>query len=338
MKDICLLKFLNEYGGQILTQEIEKIFLTWLDRWINPNFHNKIIGSLVFGGFTLIFYQNILSALFSFEWISPSIHLKLSVAEDKDEYLKFFGMLSVAIGSYFYYLIHIKHKDKKTFVTLKEASCTIKKILDDNKRIFKSHAPNSSSKTVTTLRRENELTIWNSVKIDKIVPNNQKIYEILESINNYQANELLLVGAMKNHIEAFKEHCFNQNTDSTQYQFPMKFSALMAKYCNGYIKDQYFKQYTDWINNYLLESSVNVIEKSLFGSVLYENSPNDIDVLLLIQTDELSSIIKCSDKLHQMEIEFEKVFQLKLHLTVFFNNKILEYEAFKEKILDTKEF
>ena len=43
-------------------------------------------------------------------------------------------------------------------------------------------------------------------------------------------------------------------------------------------------------------------------------------------------------KLHQMEIEFEGIFKLKLHLTVFFNNKILEYETFKEKILDTKEF
>ncbi|WP_041961877.1 hypothetical protein [Sulfurospirillum cavolei] len=321
-----------------MTQEIEKIFLTWLDRWINPNFHNKIIGSLVFGGFTLITYQHIMSLMLSLKWISKDIQVELSLKDDSDFYLKFFGMLLVAIGLYFYYLIHIKHKDKKTFATLKEASCSIKKILDDNKRIFKSHAPNSSLKTVTTLRRENELTIWDSVKIDKIVPNNQKIYEILESINNYQANELLLVGAMKNHIEAFKEHCFNQNTDYTQYQFPMKFSALIAKYCNGYIKDKYFKQYTDWINNYLLESSVNVIEKSLFGSVLYENSPNDIDVLLLIQANEQSSIIKYSSKLHQMEIEFEGIFKLKLHLTVFFNNKILEYEAFKEKILDTKEF
>lgn len=321
-----------------MAQEIKKIFLTWLDRWVNPNFHNKIISILVFGGFALISYQNILSALVSLEWISPSIHFKLSITEDKDEYLKFFGMLLVVIGSYFYYLVHIKHKDKTTFSTLKEASCIIKKILDKNKRIFKSHAPNSSSKTVSTLKKENELTIWDSIKIDKIVPNNQKIYEILESINNYQSNEVLLVSAMKNHIEAFKEHCYNKNTDYTKYQFPIKFSALIAKYCHGLIKDKYFKKYTNWINNYLLESDISIIEKCLFGSVLYEKSPNDIDVLLLSQANEPSSIIKYPDKLHQMEIEFERVFQLKLHLTVFFNNKILEYKSFKEKILDTKEF
>lgn len=321
-----------------MINELQKIFLTWLDRLINPNFQNRVIGSLVFGGFTLIFYSNILSLMLSLKWISQDIHLDLSLENNNDWYLKIFGTLFVLLGAYFFYLIHIRNRDKKTFLTLKEASCTIKDILDDNKRIFKSQAPNSSSKTVSTLKNENELTIWDSVKITKIVPNNRKIHEILENIKNYQDNEVILVDAMKNHIEAFEEHCHNKNTDYTKYQFPIKFSALISKYCKGLIKEKFLKKYIEWINNYLLEYDIKTIEKYLFGSVLYEKNPNDIDVLLLIQLEKQHFIIEYSDKLKQMEIEFEKEFKLKSHLTVYFNNQVLDYELFKEKILDTKEF
>lgn len=321
-----------------MIKELQKIFLTCLDRWINPNFHNKVIGSLVFGGFTLILYSNILSLMLSLKWISQDIHLELSLENNNDGYLKIFGILFVLLGTYFFYLIHIKNRDRKTFLTLKEASCTIKNILDDNKRIFKSQAPNSSSKTVSTLRNENELAIWDSVKINKIVPNNRKIYEILENIKNYEADEIILVEAMKNHIEAFEEHCQNKNTDYTKYQFPIKFSALISKYCNGFVKEKYSKKYTDWIKSYLLEYDVKAIEKYLLGSVLYEKNPNDIDILLLIQSEGQHLIIEYSNKLKQMEIEFEREFKLRLHLTVYFNNQAADYQLFKEKILDTKEF
>ncbi len=321
-----------------MINELQKIFLTWLDRFINPNFQNRVIGSLVFGGFTLIFYSNILSLMLSLKWISQDIHLDLSLENNNDWYLKIFGTLFVLLGAYFFYLIHIRNRDKKTFLTLKEASCTIKNILDDNKRIFKSQAPNSSSKTVSTLKNENELTIWDSVKITKIVPNNRKIHKILENIKNYQDNEVILVDAMKNHIEAFEEHCHNKNTDYTKYQFPIKFSTLISKYCNGLIKEKFLNKYIEWINNYLLEYDIKTIEKYLFGSVLYEKNPNDIDILLLIQVKEHHLIIEYSDKLKQMEIEFEREFKLRLHLTVYFNNQTSDYKLFKEKILDIKEF
>lgn len=321
-----------------MINELKKIFLTWLDRWINPNFQNKVIGSFVFGGFTLIFYSNILSLMLSLKLISQDIHLDLSLENNNDWYLKVFGTLFVLLGSYFFYIIHIKNKDKKTFLTLKEASCTIKKILDDNKRIFKSQAPNSSLTTVSTLRNENELTIWDSVKINKIVPNNRKIYEILENIKTYESDEIILVNAMKNHIEAFEEHCQNKNTDYTKYQFPIKFPAVISKYCNGLIKEKYSNKYIEWIKNYLLEHEVKTIEKYLFGSVLYEKSPNDIDILLLIQSGRQHLIMEYSNKLKQMEIQFEREFKVRLHLTVYFNNQVADYQLFKEKILDTKEF
>ena len=72
--------------------------------------------------------------------------------------------------------------------------------------------------------------------------------------------------------------------------------------------------------------------------MLYEKNPNDIDILLLIQVKEHHLIIEYSDKLKQMEIEFEREFKLRLHLTVYFNNQTSDYKLFKEKILDIKEF
>lgn len=317
---------------------IKKIFLKKLDSILNPDIHKKIIYMLFSIGFILLIYQNLLELLISLEIITENISIKLSLENNTDSFLKIIGIVFILIGSSFYYIVFIINKEKIKFSTLKEASCIIKNILDDNKRIFKSQAPNSSSKTVSTLRNENELTIWDSVKINKIVPNNRKIYEILENIKNYEVDEIILVEAMKNHIEAFEEHCQNKNTDYTKYQFPIKFSALISKYCNGFVKERYSKKYTEWIKNYLFEYDVKAVEKYLFGSLLYEKNPNDIDVLLLIQVKEHHLIIEYSNKLKQMEIEFEREFKLRLHLTVYFNNQTLDYNLFKEKILDIKEF
>ena len=322
----------------ILTKDIKNIFLKWIDRWLNPNFHNKIIGALIFGGFTLIFYQNLMSSLFSIDWIAESVHIKLSVQNDNDNLLKIFGITTVFIGSFFYYLVHIVHKNNITFSTLKEASCQIKKFLDDNKRIFKTYGPNSSSHNITDLNTEQELQIWNKSKLEHIIPNNERIYTILENIKFFQPDELKLVTAMKNHIEAFKEHCNNVDVDYTKYQFPIKFSTLISKYCNRVgLKEKTLKLYSNWIIEHIASNMINVEEKYFFGSILYDKNPMDLDILLLVNSDRYDDILESSNKLRHMEQNFEKRFNLKLHLTVFFTKEIDEFNRFKNELLDTKE-
>lgn len=322
----------------MLSSDIKSILLKWLDRLLNPNFNNKIIGTLIFGGFTLILYQNVISTLLSIDWISENAHIKLSVQNDSDDLLKIFGIVVVSIGSYFYYLVHISNKNNVRFLTLKEVSCSIKKLLDENKRIFKTYGPNSSSHNITDLNTEQELQIWSKSKLEHIIPNNERIYTILENIDFFQPDELKLVTAMKNHIEAFKEHCNNVDVDYTKYQFPIKFSDLISKYCNRVgLKEKTLKLYSNWIIEHIASNMINVEEKYFFGSILYDKNPMDLDILLLVNADRYDDILEYSNKLKHMEQNFEKRFNLKLHLTVFFTKEINEFNRFKNELLDTKE-
>ena len=228
---------------------------------------------------------------------------------------------------------------KTQFKTLKKASCTIKKILDDNKRIFKSHGPNSSLKNIDDIRSSEQLSTWNNTKEEKIIPNNNKVYEILENIDTFNENEVNHVASMKNHIEAFQNHVLNENSDYSKYQFPILFAILITKYCNnGILKDKYFDKYLSWIKSFITEHNINIKYKGLFGSTLYDKKPNDIDILIYMEEDNNLIILHNSKLLNKMSKDFKNNFNKELHQTVFTKNEEVTYKDFKNKLLDIKEF
>lgn len=317
--------------------ELKDIVLKKLDSWINPQFDKKIIWALISVGFILISYNNFINLLGSFEIISKTTTIKISLENDSDIIFKSIGIVFVLIGSFFYYMIFVKKKGKNKFHTLKEASLTIRKLLDDNNRIFKSHGPNSSSKNVDELRNKNQLLTWDDVKRNNIVPNNEKIYKILSNIKSYSNQENTIVNLMKNHIEAFKKHVYNEEVDYSDKQFPILFQILIVKYCNnGKINEKYFREYIEWINKFL--DNNKLISKYLFGSSLYDKNPNDIDILIYINESDTSLLLNYSQTLNQMGKDFKLKFNIELHQTVFSKSENEGFIEFKNKLLDTKEF
>ena len=236
----------------------------------------------------------------------------------------------------FFYILKIRKKKDKKYRNLKKASKIIKKILDENERIFKSHWPNSSSSNISDLRNENQLKAWHSLKLKNILPNNDKIYNVLNNITQYDSDELETVEKMKNHIEAFKKHLSDADYDYSEHQFPIKFSSLISKYCNwGLLNNKYYKDYLAWINKYITENWLNFTFKGLFWSVLYFKNPSDIDLLLYSENDYNREDYA---NLNILAIEFKKNFNKKLDINFYSNKEKKEFKKFKEQILDIKEF
>jgi predicted nucleotidyltransferase len=320
--------------------DLKHILLKKLDSLLNPQFDKKIIWALLTFGFLLIGYQNLINFITSFEFKYKGLFLKLSIENETDIFLKIVGIIFVLIACLFYYLVFIKNRDNTKYKTLKEASCTIKKLLDENKRIFKTQGPNSSTTSVDNLRNTAQLSVWNETKSEKIVPNNEKIYSILAKIETYKESEISLVEDMKNHIEAFKNHVQYADVDYSEHQFPIKFSILITKYCNnGLLANKYFEKYTSWINEYIVSNQIEYIQdKYIFGSVLYDKKPHDIDVLLFVNTSSSTELFSTSELLKQMEKKFKADFDKSLHLTVFSLREEERFDDFKNRLLDTKEF
>lgn len=319
--------------------DLKQILLTKLNSILNPQFEKKIIWVLMTFGFFLIGYRNLLNLITTFEFKYKDFFLKISPENETDIFLKIIGILFVLISSYFFYVIFIKNKDKIKFKTLKEASSSIKMILEDNKRIFKSYGPNSSLNRVDDIRTNEQLSVWNYNKKKKIIPNNEKIYLILQNIDNLEEDEIKHVNDMKSHIEAFKSHVYNKNVDYTKHQFPILFSILINKYCNnGLLKDKYFIKYLSWIISFINKNQIDIKHKDLFGSTLYDKKPNDIDILIYIEKDDNLILLHNSKLLNKMSKDFKNKFNKELHQTVFTKNEEVAYKDFKNKLLDTKEF
>lgn len=320
--------------------DLQNILLKKLDSLLNPQFDKKIIWALLTFGFLLIGYQNLINFITSFEFQYKELFLKLSIENQTDIFLKIVGIIFVLIACLFYYLVFVKNRDNIKYRTLKEASCSIKKLLDENKRIFKTQGPNSSAISVDDLRDVAQLSVWNETKVEKIVPNNEKIYSILAKIEAYKESEVSLVEDMKNHIEAFKNHVLHTDVDYSKYQFPIKFSILITKYCNnGLLTDKYLEKYMSWINEYIVSNQIAYIQnKYIFGSALYDKKPHDIDVLLFVNTSSSTELLSTSELLKEMEKNFKTDFDKSLHLTVYSLREEERFHDFKNRLLDTKEF
>lgn len=313
---------------------IKDVLIKYIDRFLNPNFVNKFIYSLLILWSCLLWYQKIIDIINSFELKYDDKVIKFTTWWFG--YINIFWIVLICISCYFFWRINIYTEKKLKFKTFKKASKTIKKLLDENERIFKNHWPNSSASNIDELRNENELKAWYDLRYEKVLPNNEKIFNILSNIQKIEDSEKIIVDKMKNHIEAFKKHLEDNSYDYTNHQFPIVFWYLINKYCKWWLlKDKYLYKYTVWINDYIKNNEIIITEKYLFWSVLIDKNPSDIDIL--IYCDYYLEKIDY-DKFVSLRNDFKNTFWKWLHLSLFWKEENINFLNFKEKILDLKNF
>jgi predicted nucleotidyltransferase len=195
-------------------------------------------------------------------------------------------------------------------------------LLRDNEQIFKSVGPNSGEATTEELRTD--LTMWYKYRIQSIIPNNQKIKEILQNnidlLNNGQRT---LAQRMILHIEAFEEHVKNPEFRYDEFRFPQEFKKLIEDTCFENAKySKTLKNEVKWLNKQFTKLGVSTWY--LFGSsILTPETSLDVDVVILIETK-----INLKRKVDIIKFDFKLKFKKGLHLTIFNDDEIETFKGF----------
>jgi len=316
-----------------MTQELtlKSIILTKVNTLLNPNYMNKVIMFTLVLGAALVGKNQLLNLLVSFEIITKDFSAKVNLYNGSDLVINIGGWLLIFIALYFFYMLHIKKIEStiKIYKNLKAASKDLKKLLEDNRRIFISCGPNSSGFNFDTLRQE--LSPWEDAKENIIVPNNDKIYEILLNIKKINKSEKKAVSAMKSHIEHFKVHVKKPNVDYSNHQFPKEFSDLIYSFTKITKKHDYFlNKVSEWLIKET--SNQNISEIMLFGSCLYTEASNDIDVIFTTQDTTIDVIKNKSKYWKELSLKFREKFDIPLHSQVFSGIEKESFIEFKSKL------
>lgn len=216
----------------------------------------------------------------------------------------------------------------KRYNSFEDLSNDIYLLLKDNDQIFKSVGPNSGATTTEELRTD--LTMWYKYRNQSIIPNNQKIKEILQNnidiLNNGQRT---LAQRMILHIDAFEEHVKNPEFDYSQFRFPVDFRNLIEITCFENAKhSKTLKKEVEWLKKNFAKLSVR--RWYLFGSsILTPDISKDVDAVILMDYDN-----SLSRKIEIIKFDFKLKFKRGLHLTIFNNDEMLSFEGF----IDQNEF
>jgi predicted nucleotidyltransferase len=309
---------------------LKNILLEKLHRILNPNFSYKFIWALFFAGAGLLGYQRFVQLGGTLEFISDDLKIKLSIPSGVDTSFVIVGGTFILISCFFFYQLVINKETKnKRFKNLKKAAPSIRKILDENRRIFINFGPNSEAGGVEDVRWD--LDVWENSKQNIITPNNNKILEILKNIKSYTKEERAVVDKMLNHIEAFRLHCENPIFDYSKHQFPISFSDIVYQYCSG-TSDNKAIDYGNWVKNEATNNSISIEEIHVFGSVLYSEDPTDVDVLVKTNVSDIEAIKKQADIWKQISSNFREEHGIDLHLMVFTALEADSYIRFLSKI------
>ena len=309
---------------------LKNILLEKLNRILNPKFNYKFIWALFCAGAGLIGYQRFIQLGGTLEIISSDLQVKLSIPSGVDTVFLVVGCLFVLLSCFFFYQIVIsKNQKEKKIKNLMRASSSIRKFLDENRRIFVNFGPNFGAGGVEDVR--NDMNVWEHSKNNIIVPNNNNILSILKNIKNFSREERIVTDQMINHIEAFKIHCDNPTFDYSEHQFPMSFSDLIYQYCedgsNGHATI-----YGNWVKNKAIELSLPAEKIYVFGSALYGKETTDIDILVKTSTSTIDEIKQQAELWKQITIWFKEEFSINLHLTIFTDLETDSYNKFLSKI------
>jgi predicted nucleotidyltransferase len=306
------------------------ILLEKLNRVLNPNFDSKFIWALLSGGILLVEYQRIIQLCSSLEVLSGNTYVKLSLSSGTDTVFIIIGgmMIFSSIFIFIWRLMNSQPKTMKKYKSLAKAAKDIRPLMDDNRRIFTAFGPNSESGNIDELRQDYE--VWEQLKREQIVPNNDEILSILNRVKVFEHSEIPLVNKMKSHISAFKKHCSDPNFDYTRDQFPFSFADLIFSYAKKGSNN--IKKYSDWLKSALADSLDEVESVHIFGSALYGQEITDVDVIIKNNLENTDEIRNFSEICKNLKASFKNEFSISLHLKVFSNLETDSFSNFLEKI------
>src|SRR5258708_29011173 len=120
--------------------------------------------------------------------------------------------------------------------------------INDNKYVFNSYSPNSPTNESPY---ETNLELWDHVKMDTIVPNNEVILAIIkENKNLIPGKYAALFDRLKNHIYAFRKHVEDSNIDYSNFQFPQEFESTIKETCFADSRNnRKLKRVVGWLSN-----------------------------------------------------------------------------------------
>ena len=313
---------------------LKEIALDKLNRTLNPNFETKFIWTLLVSGIALLGYQRVLQMASSIEVLSHDIYVKLSLSSGTDTLFVLIGCFMVLTSCYLFYLKYQSSNKSKvvTYKSLKKAAKSIRPLLDESRRVFMTFGPNSDVGNSAELRYDIE--VWEELKREQIVPNNDKIRSILESVAAFDKSEQVTVLEMKSHIEAFKKHCEVPEFDYSDHQFPIAFADLIFSYCSNGKNN--IEEYKSWFRNEVDLESARLENVFLYGSALFGEEKSDVDIIIKTTDTSIELVRGFSEESNHLMAQFLERFGLKLHLKVFSELEVKSYEQFMQKIHSTE--
>lgn len=316
---------------------LKSIILEKLNRLLNPNFELKFTWTLLIAGFGLIGYQRLVQLAGSVEIIRPDVRVKLELSSGTDTVLSALGIGLVLLSCLFFYKIKFGSTSvaTKTYKTLAAAAADIRKIMEDNRRVFLSFGPNSSAGATGELRHDP--SAWHQLRHETICPNNEKIRNILNSIKRINSSEHLLVQKMLSHIEAFAHHCQNPDSNYSDNQFPRGFSDMIQGYCVKANREAIMVPvYGQWLEEKNSQLSLRIVDAHVFGSALFGTETSDVDLLIKSNARTISEVKDQVPLWATLSEDFRARFNLRLHLVVFSQLESDAYVEFISKIENHK--
>lgn len=310
---------------------LKQILLTKLNNVLNPNYVNKIILLTFTLGTTLIGKNLLIELLLSLELITNDFVFKVQLSDGASTAVFYVGVLFVLVALWLFYKAHIEQGDKNCnqFGSLKKATPTLMKLMEENERVFKECGPNSSRHNQEELRME--FSVWENAKLEIILPNNEKIHKIISGIKRFTPEEKRIIDKMKSHIEHFKVHVEKGDIDYSNHQFPLEFSELIYSYKKISKAHQRKKEeLSDWLNSEL--SGLDLESVYLFGSFLYNENYHDVDVLIKTNSSTFVCIKEVANQLKGIVEKCKTEKGESLHLSVFSEIEKESFLTFKSKI------
>ena len=212
-------------------------------------------------------------------------------------------------------------------------------LMTENRRAFTSYGPRSGAESAAPVRWD--LSLWEEAKADIILPNNQRIREIIENSWNHVPEEYQpIFEKMLAHIYAFEKHCHKPTIDYTEHQFPQDFASMIDDICAQEAeKETDIGKIGSWLATELSAGDLSVVQGYLIGSVLrgtFEGS--DVDAFLLLDDATPDEIRASGQKLERLKQRFFSEFGRPLHSVVFSQPENEEFHEFLENLARKRRF
>lgn len=298
-----------------------KLKILTILRLLLPKYYNRLTRSIIFVIVAPLLTQPI------WIYIVNSVLIKYNYKAIDLEYNCVYGIIVLVLvllyNSFHRYIeykqfqpneVAYKNVQQETFLDFTSMCRTILPIIKDNEYIFKHIGPNSGANESGVLRID--LSLWNTLKIKSIVPNNTKIKTIIEknihlvpSENRDLFNELIL------HIQAFEAHVNDANVDYGQNQFPKNITGVIENTCfNAITNSQTYQKIKKWMAN--KKKKYKIQQCYIIGSILmYPEQAKDVDIIVC--TPNIKGIL---DNLNILEFDFKIEFNKTLHISYFEQN------------------